>query len=237
MEPIEEKGLLWRYTPYKNTWDIIEQAGDDSAPFPTGRSYHCITSDGVDNIYVHAGCPENGRLADLWRFNLMSRSWTQLPDAPPPARGGPSITYHNGKLYRMNGFDGKTEQGEAVDIFDCASQTWRTVAFAPDGVNGPESRSVAALVAVTAQEKTYIVTLFGERDPSSLGHAGAGKMLADVWAFDVDEQTWTRVEAQGPHPDPRGWFDADAAQGSVIVHGGLAADISRLGDLWELKFM
>jgi hypothetical protein len=25
--------------------------------------------------------------------------------------------------------------------------------------------------------------MFGERDPSSLGHAGAGKMLTDVWAF------------------------------------------------------
>jgi hypothetical protein len=29
------------------------------------------------------------------------------------------------------------------------------------------------------------VTIFGERNPSSLGHAGAGKMFGDVWAYDI----------------------------------------------------
>ena len=50
---------------------------------------------------------------------------------------------------------------------------------------------MAALVPVrTAEGATRLVTLFGESDPSSLGHMGAGKMLADVWAYArVSKQT------------------------------------------------
>ncbi|KAF6791686.1 kelch repeat protein [Colletotrichum sojae] len=236
MKPVEEQGALWRYTPSENRWDLIKPSAEAST-YPAGRSYHCITSNGADTIYVHAGCPEKGRLSDLWSFNITSKTWTQLPDAPPPARGGPSIAYHDGKIYRMNGFDGSTEQGGAVDVFDCASGSWSTVAFTPDGASGPEARSVSALVAVDVRGKTHLVTIFGERDPSSLGHAGAGKMLGDVWAFDVAARTWSKVGTEGDCPAPRGWFDADAAGDTVCVHGGLAEDSSRLGDVWGLKFV
>jgi hypothetical protein len=141
----------------------------------------------------------------------------------------------------MNGFDGKSEQGGAVDVFDFATQVWSTVTFTPDGVQGPEPRSVSALLAVKVGGRDFLVTMLGERDPSSLGHAGAGKMLGDVWAFDLEKKEWTKVEPQGEAPLPRGWFDADVAteekgEHALIVHGGLAEDNSRLGDVWKLQF-
>ncbi|KAF9880630.1 kelch repeat protein [Colletotrichum karsti] len=237
MEPVEENGGLWRFTPSGNKWDFIKAEMKTHSPFPAGRSYHCIATDGADHIFVHAGCPEKGRLADLWSFNVTSKTWVQLPDAPLPARGGPSIAYYDGKIYRMNGFDGKTERGGAVDIFNLTSQTWSTFSFGADGIDGPEARSVSAVLTISIQGKAHLVTLFGERDPSSLGHAGAGKMLEDVWAFDIEGQTWSKVDTQGTPPAPRGWFDADATRDAVIVHGGLAEDNSRLGDIWELKFI
>lgn len=240
MMPIAENGALWCYTPARDTWDLIEPA-DPSAPFPAGRSYHCIASDGSINntIFVHAGCPETGRLSDLWAFDIGSRAWTELPAAPPPARGGASVAFLDGRLYRMNGFDGETEQGGALDVYDTDARAWSTVMFRPDGVDGPEPRSVSALVAVKVRARGYLVTMFGERDPSALGHAGAGKMLADVWAFDVLEQKWEKVETRGDGPAPRGWFDADVVrddgdEDAIIVHGGLAEDNSRLGDVWKL---
>ena len=86
-----------------------------------------------------------------------------------------------------------------------------------------------------------LITLFGERDPSSLGHAGAGKMLGDVWVFNVKSEAWTMVRSQGDVPAPRGWFAADVAQGrdgknTVVVHGGLTDDNTRLSDMWRLTF-
>jgi hypothetical protein len=241
MAPVEENGALWRYTPAQSVWEAVQPA-DASAPYPAGRSYHATTSDGQDNIYIHAGCPASGRLSDLWAFSISSGSWTELPAAPLPPRGGTSIAYFASKLYRMNGFDGKSEQGGAIDVYDIASRTWSTISFPANGVQGPEARSVSALVAVKINGKDSLVTCFGERDPSSLGHAGAGKMLGDAWAFDLESQVWAQVKFDGEAPAPRGWFDADKVQGTagsdaIIVHGGLAEDNSRLGDVWKLQFV
>lgn len=239
MAPVEENGSLWRYTPECSSWDQLKPK-DASAPFPAGRSYHSLASDGRETIYLHAGCPETGRLADLWAFNITSASWTKLPDAPPPSRGGPSLAFHDGRLFRMNGFDGKAEQGGALDIYDTRTGSWSTHVFSPDSVEGPESRSVSTLVALTIEGRGHLVTMFGERDPSSLGHAGAGKMLSDVWAFDIEEQKWRKIIIEGESPSPRGWFDADImneGEPAIIVHGGLAEDNSRLGDVWKLTIL
>jgi hypothetical protein len=142
----------------------------------------------------------------------------------------------------MNGFDGTTEQGGALDVYGVATGSWTTISFGPDGVQGPEARSVATLLALTIYGKQWLVTMFGERDPSSLGHAGAGKMLSDVWAWDIGQSSWTQIAVAGNCPEPRGWFDAGVSnEGSgeqaIIVHGGLSEENTRLGDVWKLCFV
>ncbi|KAJ4292603.1 hypothetical protein N0V90_009266 [Kalmusia sp. IMI 367209] len=242
MAPVEEHGAVWNFDPADASWSLIKPT-DASHPYPPARSYHCATSDGKSAFFIHAGCPAKGRLSDLWKFDADSATWTQLADAPAPQRGGTSIAYSGGKIYRMNGFDGTTEQGGSIDIYDIASNTWSTERFEADGNNGPEPRSVCVLLPVRIAQKDKLLTLFGERDPSSLGHAGAGKMLSDVWVYDIVENWWTKLEPSGSDgvPDPRGWFDADvvkAAEGndSVVVHGGLGENNERLTDLWVLSF-
>ncbi|KAL7947322.1 kelch repeat protein [Trichoderma barbatum] len=206
------------------------------------RSYHAMTFDGEKTIYLHAGCPSQGRLSDLWAFDIETLVWTELPYTPGPARGGTSIAFCDGKLYRMGGFDGKPEQGGELDIYDPVSQEWHTVAFTADGVQGPEARSVATLLAVQLPGKeSTLVTMFGERDPSSLGHAGAGKMLSDVWVFNIKSSTWSKAAfSEQSAPVARGWFAADVVKqqdgDAIIVHGGLAEDNTRLGDAWRLGF-
>lgn len=238
MDAIDENGSVWSYTPASSQWSLI-QPQPGSHPIP--RSYHAMTSDGASTLYLHAGCPAEGRLSDLWAFDVTSRTWTQLPEAPSPPRGGTSIAFCRGKLYRMGGFDGKTEQGGSLDVYDTEAKQWTSITYAPDGKEGPEARSVATLLALkTPGGRDILVTMFGERDPSSLGHAGAGKMLSDVWAFDIEKKTWSVVKTTGKDgvPAPRGWFDADVLKQSnrdaIIVHGGLAENNSRLGDVWKL---
>jgi hypothetical protein len=242
MSPIEEDGSVWEFSPDTSSWTKLSPA-DSSKPYPPARSYHCSTSDGQSAFFLHAGCPKDGRLSDLWTFDVSSRTWTQLPDAPAPHRGGSSIAHSNGKLYRMNGFDGTTEQGGSVDIFDISSNTWSTETFKPDGNDGPEARSVCVLLPVRLAQKDKLLTLFGERDPSALGHAGAGKMLSDVWIYDISEKWWTQLHPEGNEgvPEPRGWFDADVVKGesgndSVVIHGGLGEKNERLSDVWVLSF-
>ena len=43
-----------------------------------------------------------------------------------------------------------------------------------------------------------------------MGHKGVGKMLSDMWAFDIGNKTWDQVDLRGSElPLARGWFDAD----------------------------
>ncbi|KAK7540106.1 hypothetical protein IWX49DRAFT_204142 [Phyllosticta citricarpa] len=247
MAPIEERGALWSFDASSTKWSLITPANSE-APFPPARSYHALGSDGHGTIFLHAGCPEAGRLSDLWSFTLSTRSWKKLADAPDPPRGGTSIAFLNGKLYRMNGFDGKTEQGGSVDVYDPQTDAWSSIKFTPDGFHGPEPRSVAALLAVYVAQKPSLLTLFGERDPSSLGHMGAGKMLDDAWLFDLGSEKWSKVQNSGAdkyvsgscNPQARGWFSATVQNAerptTVFVHGGLGEDNQRLGDLWQLDF-
>lgn len=243
MDAIDEDGSLWSFSPSTFKWtSIAPQAG---GPSPAARSYHAMTSDGDNTIYLHAGCAAKDRLADFWAFNIESRTWTKLPSAPGAARGGTSIAFADRKVYRIGGFDGETEQGGSLDVYDPEAMAWSSVVFKADGVDGPEARSVAALLPITAPSgRRLLVTLFGEHNPSSLGHAGAGKMLGDVWAFDIEAQTWGEVRATGGKdgvPRPRGWFDADVLKqdggDAIIVHGGLAENNERLGDVWKLQFL
>lgn len=238
MAPVDEQGSLWVWDPSTESWDSLKPS---SSTIPEPRSYHCMASDGQDTLYVHAGCPEKGRLSDLWAFSVSKSQWTQLTSAPGPARGGASIAYADGKLYRMNGFDGQTEQGGSLDVFDPAENSWSTIDFKPDGKAGPGARSVAILLPVRSKGETHLVTLFGECDPSSLGHLGAGNMLSDGWAYTLNDGTWSQITAGSRQsPDGRGWFDADVVtvdgQDSIAVVGGLGESNDRLDDAWLLSF-
>lgn len=240
MTPVDEEGAIWKFDTHSRQWTLLSPV--DAIKKPQARSYHCMTSNLEDTLYIHAGCPEKGRLSDLWSFNINTRQWQELAPAPGPARGGASITYAAGKLYRMNGFDGSTEQGGSLDIYNPESNTWTALSYQPDNERGPIARSVCALLPVNVTGKSYIITLFGESDPSNLGHQGAGKMLADVWAFDIVDHTWLKVDAQGElTPDARGWFAADVVsdgknETKIIVQGGLGEANNRLGDVWILQF-
>lgn len=237
MAPINEAGALWVFDTTTHEW-YLAKPKDESAAVPRARSYHCMTSDGKGTIYVHAGCPEKGRLSDLWAFDVSERKWIQLADAPAPSRGGTSITFSGGKLFRLNGFDGSTEQGGCLDVFDISRNAWSTRNYMPDGKAGPEARSVAALLPLRLSGRSTLMTLFGEHDPSSLGHAGAGKMLGNFWLYDIDADKWTKGRtSSGAKPAPRGWFAADAIdESSVVVSGGLNEANQRIDDVWVLSF-
>ena len=237
MAPVDEAGSIWEYDPSATSWSLIRPP-HSSAAYPPARSYHCMTTDGQNSLFLHAGCPESGRLSDLWRFDIQEKKWNQLADAPGPQRGGTSICYVEGRLYRMNGFDGKTEQGGNIDIYDIDADSWSTKSFPADGASGPEARSVGTLLPVKVRGKQMLVTLFGEHDPSSLGHAGAGNMLGNWWLYDIAEDKWTKGEnGSGVAPAPRGWFDADVMEESkVMVAGGLSETNERLKDVWVLSF-
>ncbi|KAL2190858.1 hypothetical protein L209DRAFT_747211 [Thermothelomyces heterothallicus CBS 203.75] len=202
--------------------------------------------DGYGTFIIHGGClapsapgAPTERASDVWAFDVRSRVWRRLPDAPGAPRGGAALAISRGRLYRFGGFNGA---------------------------------SVAGLEAVTVGGgREYLVLMFGEREASGVGHAGAGRFWDDVWAFQVPpedmslasvadtalsvvgrksgEGTWTRVRL-GPHdededdasadgPGPRGWIATapmgELEENGIVVFGGLDERNRRLGDGWILR--
>lgn len=213
-------------------------------------------------IFIHGGCPASGRTADVWSFDIAARTWAPLPDAPGPPRGGPCLAFAQNRLYRFGGFDGKNELGGQIDFLEMAKSTiddhsgkdelmviprtgnWETIEIAPDAPN-PGKRSVAGFHAVTTgQGRNYLILIFGEGDPSTQGHEGAGKFYSDVWSYQLKpegmtaasltdatlqlvgsetaEGTWSQVHAAEATmengklvtPGARGWF-ASAEGGDI----------------------
>ncbi|KAI9815241.1 MAG: hypothetical protein M1827_002721 [Pycnora praestabilis] len=256
MKPLDAK--LHAFSADTGRWHVVDFAPDSPSPEP--RSYHALTASG-STLYLHAGCSSaGGRFNDLWAFETTStpRRWRKLADAPGPARGGTAIVaagradaewWREGpKLYRIGGFDGKNEIGGVLDIYDIREDRWSSVTHScgkdgdegheNNGPQGPSARSVAGLVVVDIKEKQYLIYTFGEADPSSLGHAGAGRFLEDVWAFDIEAGDWGRVEWEGETPAARGWFCAVAWEHKkVVIQGGLGSSNVRLGDWWMLQFV
>lgn len=228
MKPLEENGRVWCFDTFTATWSHLDPV--QGTPFPAARSYHAATAnehplpseedhtinpigspdpEAHGTVFIHAGCPASGRLADLWAFDVAARTWSQYPDAPGPPRGGPSLTFAKNRLYRFGGFDGSNELGGQIDYLEIAvnlfndkggkgelsvfakTEKWESVSFITNA-KGPGNRSVAGLQPITTgQGRNYLLLLLGERDSSSKGHEGAGAFWNDVWSYELgpDQKT------------------------------------------------
>ena len=160
-----------------------------------------VTASGLDDhgtIFIHGGCPASGRVADIWAFDIASRTWSQYPDAPGPARGGACLTLSHNRLYRFGGFDGQQELGGPIHFLRLTRATfddkggkgelavcpltgqWESV-DPPSETPIPGNRSVAGFHPITTgQGRHYLLLFLGERDPSSSGHKAAGQFWDDV---------------------------------------------------------
>ena len=204
--------------PSKPTIDTL----DPSDPSPDPDTAHNLTDaqkaipepavpHSHGTLFVHAGCLADGsRTSDLWAFDISSRSWSEMPSAPGPSRGGTALRLVKDRLYRYGGFNGETELGGAIDHLDLVSSTfddkagkgemplhpnkhgWQSTSFAASADHNMSDRSVAGMAPMsTGQGRHYLLILGGERDPSTAGHAGAGKFLDDVWSFQLKPEGGT----------------------------------------------
>lgn len=207
MTALPENGRIWVFDPEISRWLFLDPPPETYSP--CARSYHSsVASSDGNAIFIQAGCASDGtRLSDTWAFYFDEGKWTRLADAPDPPRGGPSLAYGQGKLWRFGGYDGKSELGGQLDYLELpASRSigqpgkdvddnaeWKTLPFSFDTEDStsssttiPGNRSLAALHHITTgQGRDYLILALGEGDPSAIGHAGAGKFYQDIWAYQL----------------------------------------------------
>jgi hypothetical protein len=115
-------------------------------------------------------------------------------------------------------------------MFDLDSETWEQIVF--DEAGGPGHRDNAKLIA---DEHNGRIWLFG-------GSKFDGTTLSDLWYFDLQTGTWTRVDTAmtGPAPAPRfGQFyftRKTATAYELYIFGGATAEFAPvlLNDMWRL---
>lgn len=115
------------------------------APIPHALSHAGITTDGVQYVYYGGGYySPTGTSADaftasasVWRYDVASNSYLQLPDLPAP-RGAGGMALVGTKLYYFGGTDSSrtTDFGDAwrLDVSDPFA-TWQSIAPLPNPRN------------------------------------------------------------------------------------------------------
>lgn len=244
---MEEKAMndLWVLDcsgePGTEKWSQIEpdlENGDDP---PEERSFHqmlCIGSD----LYVFGGCSaHHGRLADIHKFNIPSKTWKNLGSSEHlRGRGGATfMTFSSGtRLGVVAGFAG--EETNDGHMFNLLSNKWEGTNLNSQ-LEGLRPRSVCIGASFPSIGKSVIFG--GEVDPSEKGHEGAGGFENDVVLLDEATSKYLKSEAgDGEWPERRGWshgasIDDGEGKGQLFVFGGLAGDDAnprRLDDLWRL---
>ena len=126
-------------------------------------------------------------------------AWTQKAEMPT-ARTEVTAAVRDGKVYVIGGLDGFARTVATVEVYDTATDDWRS---APDL---PEARHHA--VAVTVGDTLYVIG----------GFTGTGfEPKPEVFALKV-QGTWQRVVAL---PEARGALAAAVVDNRILVVGGV----------------
>jgi hypothetical protein len=161
-------------------------------------------------------------LNDVWAFDLVAHSWTNLVAASPApvARYGTAAVFDpdTGTLVTFAGF---TTQGRFDDTwrFDPLQRVWRDVTAA-----SPQPGERCLHAAAYDGQRRHMIMFGGQR-----GNAA----LDDAWALNLSTDVWTALP---PAPEGRK-FPAvayDPTGDRFLVFGGERTDRTRAGDLWAL---
>nr|XP_060644474.1 kelch domain-containing protein 4 isoform X2 [Anolis sagrei ordinatus] len=154
---------------------------------------------------------------DLYIYNIRKDSWTKvdIPNPPPPrcahqavavAQGGGQLWVFGGEFASPNGE--QFYHYKDLWVLHLATKTWEQIK-AP---GAPSGRSGHRMVACKRQ-----LVIFGGFHESARDYI----YYNDVYAFNLDTFTWSKVSPSGLSPAPRsGCHLAISPEGNIVVYGG-----------------
>ena len=207
---------LWVYDQGSDSWSAIATLG----PRPGARSGHVAGwIDGLGLIIIGGRDADGTALADAWRFDPDTSTWTELSvgTASPAARsGGCTAIDPSGGLWLSHGLG----EGPLADTWRFDATTSRWIEAPPTGET-PTARS-GAICWWTAGDGLAL-----------LGGSGSAGSTADAWILD-DPATlsaeWTRAPIDA---SVAGRTDAAVVRhgDAIIVMGGIDAAGSARNDV------
>lgn len=165
-------------------------------------------------------------LGDLWRFNIATHIWIQIPPSPAPtwptARELPSmVLMYNGEIWMFGGSNGTNSLGD-LWVLHLQLQSWSQIALSG---SWPSARYGHAMVAMSNSG-----WMFG----------GYGS-LNDLWQLRNTGPastyfTWQHIPTPAPStPSGRAYHAMVAVGSQLYVTGGTADSTTPLPGMWMLN--
>ncbi len=172
---------------------------------PDNRVGHSLTV--INNVvYLFGGYTAAGLRNDLWKFDPVTNSWTNLGSGGPPARIRHAAAAVDGKLVIHGGTDGATKLDD-LWIYDPGVNAWTQGTPV-----GPQPPALMEHRAVVSGGKLYLVGGIKSDGPSN-----------ELWMYDSTANSWSEKE---DYPGPYGgaYGAAVFTPGSNIMVGGTTGD-------------
>lgn len=112
--------VLWEYTPETDSWAILKN-------FPGRKRATAIGDDWQGKYYYGFGGTD---LNDLWVFDPIDTSFTELPTCPCEGRGHPALVAHNDKVFMGAGGGGSNNRNDWWE-YDMLTMLWTQKADIP----------------------------------------------------------------------------------------------------------
>jgi N-acetylneuraminic acid mutarotase len=214
----------WCFVQKLDSWTLLEPAGER----PLARDGAAMTYDEITRkVYLFGGWDGTDLFNDLWAFDPVATTWTQLSPAgaAPPARTAHCMVYDAKNGVELL-FCGRTEA--SVDLndlwaYDPAANTWTELE------PGGSPLSVREGAGMVYDAKNLRALVFG-------GAIGNESFLDDTWAYYSNTNEWVELAPTGSLPPARvgPLLVYDSTDGRVLLFGGWnnTAGLNGLDDLW-----
>jgi N-acetylneuraminic acid mutarotase len=192
---------LWKYDVSDKRWQVIQPVGTKPAPRAgCNAEYH----DG--SLYVFGGLNRFFALNnELWRFDTATTSWTQLtPSGPvPEARfiGATTTDHDTGRIYLFNGHRSTPLGFQTIGdfwVYDTATNAFRALPSIPAPAR---DEGTLSLLHAPGGKKYLVHTAGHTATPvQCTGFVERTSAINEIWAFDLDAETWQQLEVEGDAP-------------------------------------
>jgi N-acetylneuraminic acid mutarotase len=192
---------LWSYQLDSQQWTQLTPTGTPPSP-----RNGCSAVRVGNSMYVFGGLsrflhPNN----ELWRYDIAGNAWEQLAPAgplpPPRFIASAAVDPEAGRIYVYNGLAATAQGFSQIGdfwVYDIAGGAWRQLATAP---TPPRNKGVFSELRGPCG-KNYLVYSTGnvDTDVRCTGFDEDTTAINEIWAFDLEAETWQQLESVGTAP-------------------------------------
>lgn len=238
-DPVNQRVLLFggakfdnRYTFYNDMWafDTASRGwARVEAPIgPQGRLNHNMAYDtDRHQIILFGGFGGSDRMGDTWIYDIAENEWTRISANPSPTpRSDAGFVYDeaHGVAILFGGYGLNDSHPDDTWVFDPDTGTWAQM--------NPQVSPPAMYGCMMVYDRSNQALLLHGGHWSSRTQSGVHGYISSVWVYDLDEDTWTEVQATS-EPSGRYWhmMAYDSSRGEFLIYGGYAGSDS-MSDAW-----